>query len=288
MWPLRWDVQAWRGPATPRYDGSMFKGVFLCMVLCVCQLCQAWGGTGHQLVALIAEDELTPKAKAAIADLLGPDVHISDAEVASWADEYRRSHEETSSWHYTNVPVTADRFDRARDGRNGANVVDALDAQIKILADKSAPREKRVDALKFVVHLVGDIHQPLHCADRNDKGGNTRLVFYPGQREAVNLHTVWDTWLLRDLMGKRRVAEIAAVLERSITPQQRKEWEGAPEGWANESHRAAVNAAYRDVPADGPPPTLAKAYIDRTTPVVAEQIKRAGVRLAAVLNAVAK
>ena len=80
-------------------------------------------------------------------------------------------------------------FDRARDGRNGNNVIDAVDRQVKILADKAQPREKRVEALKFVVHFVGDIHQPLHCAERNgDRGGNKRLVFYPGGCEAVSLH----------------------------------------------------------------------------------------------------
>jgi hypothetical protein len=129
-----------------------------------------------------------------------------------------------------------------------------------------------------------------HCAERDkDKGGNTQLVFYPGQREAQNLHKVWDTWLIRDLVARRRIADVADKLSSTLRAQQRKDWsKGAPETWANETHRVAVDVAYRDVPADGPPPTLSKAYIDRATPVVAEQIKRGGVRLAAVLNAALK
>ena len=99
---------------------------------------------------------------------------------------------------------------------------------------------------------------------------------------------MWDAWILRDLIIGRRVADFADTLERAITPAQMKEWaKGNPETWANESQRAAIDAAYRDVP-DGPPPTLSKAYIDRATPVLAEQIKRAGMRLATVLNAALK
>jgi len=198
----------------------------------------------------------------------------------------RRERENTAPWHYVDIPTTAEKFDRKRDGNN---VIDAINAQLKVLSDKKAPREKRVEALKFVVHFMGDLHQPLHCAERDkDKGGNGRLVFYSGQHRAVNLHAVWDTWILRDMMGKKRVADYADTLS-VITPSQKKEWvKGNPETWANESHRAAIYVAYKDVPADGPPPTLSKAYIDRATPVVAEQIKRAGVRLAQVLNAAMK
>lgn len=76
----------------------------------------------------------------------------------------------------------------------------------------------RRDALKFLVHFVGDLHQPLHCADRDgDKGGNARLVMYPGQKRAVNLHSVWDTYLLKDAMKRRRVLDYARTLDKKIT-----------------------------------------------------------------------
>jgi hypothetical protein len=159
-----------------------------------------------------------------------------------------------------------------------------------ILADKSQPKEKRAEALKWVVHLAGDIHQPLHCADRHgDKGGNTRLVFYPGHRTAVNLHTVWDTWLVRDLVARRRIADVADALNKRIAANQRKEWaSGTPETWANESHGVAVAKVYADVPEGGDPPRLGGDYVESKTPIVAEQIERAGVRLAAVLNSAFK
>jgi hypothetical protein len=81
------------------------------------------------------------------------------------------------------------------------------------------------------------------------------------------------------------VADVADAMAATITPRQQKEWvRGNPGGWANETHRDAIDVAYQDLPADGPPPTLSREYIDRATPVVAEQIKRGGVRLAMVLN----
>lgn len=250
--------------------------------------CLAWGGEGHQLVALIAEDHLTPAAKAMVKDLLeGRD--ISDAEVASWADEERRVERETAAWHYVNIPHDANAFDRQRDGTNDANVIDAIELQAKILADKSQPREKRVEALKYIVHLVGDIHQPLHCADRNgDKGGNARLLFWLDRRKADNLHSVWDTGLVREFVGRRKIADAAYAIARTITAQQHREWErGAPEEWANESHAVAVKI-YEKVAEDGPPPKLGRDYVEANVPIVADRLKRGGVRLAMVLNAVVR
>ena len=121
-------------------------------VLLLPSLCHAWGGEGHQLVALIAEDQLTPAARAAVKELLDGG-NISDAAVANWADEIRRQRGNTAPWHNVNIPHDAQGFDRERDGRNGDNVIDAVERQAKVLADKVQPREKRVEALRFVVHL---------------------------------------------------------------------------------------------------------------------------------------
>src|SRR5918993_1856695 len=129
------------------------------LVLLLPSLCRAWGGEGHQLVALIAEEHLTPAAQAAVKDLLGGG-NISDAEVANWADEVRRERRDTSGWHYVNIPHDAKGFDRDREGRDGDNVIDAIERQAKVLADRAAPREKRVEALKLVVHFVSDLPQP--------------------------------------------------------------------------------------------------------------------------------
>jgi hypothetical protein len=232
---------------------------------------------------------LTPQAKAAAKELLGG-ANISDAEVVNWADEVRRERRDTVPWHFVNIPHDAKGFDRERDGREGENIIDAIEREAKVLGDKTQPREKRVEAMKFVVHLVADLHQPLHCVDRNgDKGGNTRLMFFFDRRKADSLHYVWDTAILREVLGKRPIAPVAQAMSKSITAKQRTEWAtGTPEQWANESHRLAVEKVYVSVPADGPPPKLTRADVVKATPVVTEQVKRAGVRLAAVLNAALK
>src|SRR6266513_1527370 len=125
-------------------------------------------------------------------------------------DQIRRERRETAPWHYVNIPIEADGFDESRDGKRGDNVIDRIEHFEHVLADTTASKEDRAEALKFLVHFVGDIHQPLHCADRNgDKGGNGRLVFYLDRQTAVNLHSVWDTSLLRSYMGSTRVADYA-------------------------------------------------------------------------------
>src|SRR5271163_3721690 len=96
------------------------------LLLCVPTIVHAWGVDGHQIVARIAEDRLTPAAKAAIGDLLSGDT-ISDPDVASWPDEIRNAYPETGPWHYVDIPVGAARFDEKRDGNNGNNVVEAIE-----------------------------------------------------------------------------------------------------------------------------------------------------------------
>lgn len=146
----------------------------------------AWGGQGHQVVALIAQIHLTPEAKTEITKLLGPGLNIYDADVASWADQIKREQRATADWHYVNIPFDADGYDEARDGRTKTgktrdNVVHAINDQVAILSDATAPKEKRAEALKWVVHLIGDSTQPLHCAVRDkDGGGNGCKVWMPG------------------------------------------------------------------------------------------------------------
>jgi hypothetical protein len=116
----------------------------------------AWGGDGHQIVCLIAEDHLTPAAKAGIHDLLGKDVNISDAEIASWADQVRRERKATGPWHYVDIPVDAQAFDEARDGKRGSNVIDKINDFKAVLKNPNASKSDRAEALKFLVHFVGD------------------------------------------------------------------------------------------------------------------------------------
>lgn len=247
--------------------------------------CLAWNGEGHQVIAYIAEERLSNKAKAGVRDLLG-DAQLSDAEIANWADQIRRERRNTAPWHYVNIPVEAAGYDPARDGRKGNNVIDKVKHFSVVLADRKRPREEREEALKFLVHFVGDLHQPLHCADRNkDKGGNACMVFFPGQRKAMNLHEVWDTFMLRSHKGTRSVSDYGAKLNREISDTDVKAWAtGTPLGWATESWKIAKDKVYAPVPADASVPTLSKEYVTGGGEVADVQIKKAGIRLAEMLN----
>ena len=270
-----------------------FASIFLLTTL-LPSITYAWGGDGHQLICLIAEDRLTPSAKTAIHDLLGKDVNISDAEIASWADQIRRERRDTGPWHYVDIPVrtssaaptTAPTFDEVRDGGHGNNVIDKITDFEKVLKDPKASKGDRAEALKFLVHLVGDLHQPLHCAERNnDKGGNSRLVFFLDRKRATNLHSVWDSTILLNHKGTMRNAVYADKLNAAITKQQADEWaQGTPTDWANESHQVAIDSVYNGVAVDGPPPKLDQKYVDAAGPVIDQQLQRGGVRLASILN----
>jgi hypothetical protein len=248
----------------------------------------AWGREGHAIVAQIAESRLTPKAREGVEALLAKRSTMSS--VASWADTIRKDRGETAPWHYVNIPYEMRGYDAARDGKNGQNIIDKIVDFANVLDDRQRPDADREEALKFLIHFVGDIHQPLHCADRNDdKGGNFRLVFFLDDPKALSLHRTWDSEILEHMMKggeeDESIKAMAARIAVGISEKQVREWtKGDPVAWANESHKLAVQVAYADLPADGPPPKLDLDYVARAQPVVEQQLARAGVRLADVLN----
>jgi hypothetical protein len=242
----------------------------------------AWGSKGHQIVAAVAERGLSSPASAMVAQLLG-DRTLQD--VATLPDDWRRSRPETAGWHFVDIPITDAAYDPARDcptqdGDVGHNcVVAAIEHFRTVLADTTATKDKRAEALIFLTHFIGDIHQPLHCADNDDRGGNQVTVKFMGSK--TNLHSVWDTallnrrgmdvdgyadFLLQDTLGDRNPADLQA---------------GPTIKWANEAYKLAKTNAYK-VPKSG---TLGQAYVDRNLPVVDQQLLKAGLRLRAVVEA---
>jgi hypothetical protein len=134
--------------------------------------------------------------------------------------------------------------------------------------------------LKFVVHFVGDIHQPLHDEDDGDKGGNTRHVIFDGKPD--NLHWIWDTGLLEHI--NRNPEALAAEMESKITAQDRAAWtKGSIEDWVMEGHRLAQTVAYGDL-GNGDPAPITPAYEQQADRVIETQLEKAGVRLAYLLN----
>lgn len=249
----------------------------------------AWSVEAHQIVAWIAENHLKPEVQAAVHHLLGSkDDNLSDGEFAGWADEIRRERRKTATYHYVNIPFGAREYDAKRDDPDGHHIVVMISHFESVLADKTRPKEERREALLFLVHLIGDLHQPLHCVDRNgDKGGNGRLVFFLDRQKAVKLHEVWDGLMVRRYVGPAggKVGAYSDAIDKRTTEAQSAEWaKGSVVDWANESFRLAVEVAYSGVPADGPPPKLTQDYVDSAKPAVELQLRRAGVRLAAVLN----
>jgi hypothetical protein len=241
-----------------------------------------WGREGHVIISMIAERRLTPSARAQVQELLG---NATLWDVANWADDVRKDRPETRTWHYVNIPVGSESYDPLRDVHEGSNILIQLQRWESVLADRSAAPEQRLEALKWVVHLVGDLSQPLHCVTRDDRGGNTRLVHWQDQGRAINLHLAWDVNIVTHLLDTDKPSVYASALDARIARADRQNWEkGDFIDWANEGYQIAVEVVYRDVPPDGPPPRLGDEYIDRAAPVAAMQLQKAAVRLAFVLN----
>ncbi len=268
---------------TAHAPASWRGGVYITMALILtgpasAQPGLAWGHEGHRVVALIAEQYLTPASKARATDLL--DGSMIDA-VASWADEYRRDHQETGPWHYINIPLADSKIDMARECADGNCVLAKTEQFLAILKGPNADKDAKAKALRFVIHFIGDLHQPLHDEDNGDKGGNTRQVMF--DRHPDNLHRLWDTGLLQHINGNP--AAFAAELESRITPHDQAEWQkGSIQDWVMEGHRLAQTVAYGNL-SDGNPAPITAAYEQKADSAIEFQLEKGGVRLAYLLNA---
>jgi hypothetical protein len=240
----------------------------------------AWGVEGHRLVARLAAARLAPAAAARVAEILGPGADMQS--IASWADQVRNSRKETGSWHYIDVPVTKPHVDLKRDCPAGNCVIPKIDQFERTVADARATPLQRREALMYLIHLVGDMHQPLHCSDNADKGGNDVKLAFLGR--PTNLHSLWDTGLLARMGGEEA---LFADLDRDLTPKKTKKYaKGGVKNWAEQSHREAQRVVYGKLPktAAGAQVDLGEPYRQAADPVVKEQLERAGARLAKVLN----
>ena len=244
----------------------------------------AWGYTGHRVIAEIAEQFLEPETARQVRDLLAIENVTTLADVSTWADQIRVQRPETAPWHYVNIPVHApegdpDGYDAARDCPNGACVVAKIGQFARVLADRKVPERQRLEALKYLVHFIGDVHQPLHASNNHDRGGNEVPVTF--MERQTNLHAVWDSGIIEPAVkGDER--GYAMQLTRRITQAELSQWsQGDPISWANESHDAATSAVYGELQHAG---ALPDSYETQALPIVNKQLERAGVRLAKVLN----
>lgn len=249
----------------------------------------AWGYEGHRIVARIAVERLSPSAKVAVQDLLGePDAAAAMEQYSTWADEIRHDRRETAPWHYVNIELDTSGYEAARDCPGNNCVVRQIERDTSIIRDKSLAKSVRAEALRFLIHFVGDETQPLHCSDNHDRGGNEVRVILNGRD--TNLHAVWDTPVV-EALGNDPGA-IAARLSAQITPADQATWsKGTPAVWADECWRVAKTSVYGDLSGAGgtaAPIVLPPDYAAKKSTIAAGQLERAGVRLAAILNAALK
>lgn len=237
---------------------------------------------GHEIVGELAERQLSPAARKEARMLLADEKVPTLAGIAAWADELRANDPDlgkrSAPWHYINFPADSCAYVAERDCRNGDCVVGAIDAQLKRLADRSLSRGERAEALKFVVHFVGDVHQPLHAGNRGDKGGNEFQVRFQG--EGSNLHVAWDRHIVASA-GHVDSARHADALQTLAPLPGDASWQSPQPSaeWAMESCRA--------VDAQGIYPNsrkIGQRYLDRHRPYLETQLRLAGARLAQLLE----
>lgn len=248
----------------------------------------AWGNRGHQIIGRIAMSRLTPSARQAMAELLAPGETVEN--VAGWADQIKAQRLETRSWHVVAIALSESRYLRSRDcGRNETCIIDALNEQTTILKDTTKDFETRAEALKFVIHLVGDLHQPYHIATNtkpHDLGANKVKVTALSGR-VTSLHDVWDTDLVEFALKRsaRSVGEYANQLSKKYSGASTR---SSVSSWALESHKYAWDGYYFTngdfMVADERSWRLDEAYYNKNLAIVEKQLALAGLRLAKTLN----
>lgn len=247
----------------------------------------AWGSKGHDIVAAIAEQNLTPKAKKQISKLLDGK---SIVYYSSWMDSIQNSpywengYNKTKTWHYANVDegFTYQTMTKNPDG----DVVSGLEMLTKEMTEnyRNLTDSMRVDYLKMIVHMVGDLHCPMHAGRLSDRGGNGTKVKWFGQN--TSLHSVWDSKMI-DSARKWNYSEWAEQLDRTDRKYRKEIMKGSYEEWFNDTVENAADL-YDYVEELGDTPNLSYQFVYDFSPLLEEQLLNGGYRLAYVLNTIFK
>lgn len=312
-------------------------GAALVACFCAAPRARAWGCRGHQTVALIAEKHLTPEARQLVEKLLsanpidprlqrwcGNATRDLMVDAATWADDVRNERR-NGPWHYLDIPRGKQKGSSQEYCGAGGCVTRAIEDERAILKDRSADPPKRAEAVRYLIHFVGDMHQPLHLTNNGDNGGNCVPVTYLDreplprpehpEREnySPNLHEIWDTEIVERDMAPSSPPEYAHELDEKFRSESAR-WEAEGihvENWAWEVHERAESEVYDAFPANIPVEpdvkpkscwdnnhigkrmferhlTADKAYQRRAAKTVEAGLAEAGVRLAMILNDAAK
>jgi hypothetical protein len=250
----------------------------------------AWGAEGHHIVARVAWALMTQAARDEATTILGggEDVFVA---ASTWADEVRPGRPETYNWHFVDIPVDEAHFDAGRDCKpteRGDCVIAEIARARAEVTDASRSANLKAESLKFLIHCVGDLHQPLHAVDDHDRGGNdVRVAPLGGETgRATNLHAVWDTGLI-SLSTETEAARAARLLDELSAHPIDMSLDVVK--WAEESHDVALRVAYH-YPAFSPsgpplePIALDASYRAAAITAVDRQLERGGARLGVLLN----
>lgn len=252
----------------------------------------AWGGPAHRVVADLAEARLRPAARQEALRLLSgePAGHLAD--VADWADAVReaggQAAQSTRRWHFVNFHDGC-TYVPARDCPGGDCVIAAINRELRILGDRGRPDAERLVALKFLVHLVGDVHQPLHATPNDDKGGGEVQLAWHGKGR--NLHSVWDGLLLDRAMRVDGLDGDDAQANADTYADAMRARSPLPADPTGRSDQSAVDwalescAIVRDGGLYPPGHVIGDDYLDAHRPQMDLQLRRAGERLGNLLNA---
>jgi len=259
---------------------------------------QAWWEYGHETVAEIAMLEVSPRTRAEVRRLLAQSHRLetptcparTPAEASVWADCVRAMGDRfsyTAPWHYQNVNVCKP-FDLATPCANGNCVSAQIERHTRLLKDRKLPVRERVASLAFLIHFVGDMHQPMHAGDRADLGGNRFPAFY-SSRIRSNLHAIWDGYLAERAISTP-AADARGLLSEVAPGERRAMAAGTVTDWAREAWEISRDHAYGTILPDpcaeqpAEPPVLRQETIRTLIPIVRRQVLRAGLRLARLLD----
>jgi hypothetical protein len=264
-----------------RYLSKMKRYLSSIVFILLCFTLLSWGFKGHRIIATIAENHLTPQAKSAIKDLLGTQ---SLADVSTWADELRDDpqYKSTANWHFININpgLNFNQFSEAVKSQSKENLYTAFNKSLNDLKSVATSKQQKIDALKFLVHFVGDIHQPMHVSRAEDKGGNTIQVQFYGK--GTNLHTLWDSRLLdhQGLEGQQLVDKLESQIKLPRLPGYNND----VMRWLFTSYKTSTTL-YAEVEKNN---KLDDEYYNSHLKIVNDNLSWAGVRLAGVLNDIFK
>lgn len=263
----------------------------------------AWGAQGHRITGLVAEGLLTADAREALVKLMGKvDLAAASVVLDQQKEQLQQSMPGSRQWHYDDKPICDATAKLASYCSNGNCASAQIKAQYLRLVSEHATRTEKAFAVNALVHLVGDIHQPLHASDHDDAGGNGIAVSFSLPGSAMlrhgNLHTAWDSDFVRAAFKTADERKIAAQLLKALTSEQRKEWQrGSAPAWVAKSYALSRDLAYGGLPdftlaggqcpaedygEDGVP--LSPAYVEQAVGLVPTLLSQAGVRIALLLN----